>query len=155
MTNRFYRDKSRGTVAGVCAGLANYFGVDPVILRAIFVLWALSGSGVAAYILLWVILPEKATLGIPHSEAVRQNVHDIGAEARGLGQDLQSVFGDKAREAGSSRRLMLLGGFIIVMGLSLLADNLHLLGWFRLHNLWPVALILAGVVLLNRALRAR
>jgi len=135
--------------------MSEYFGVDPVILRVIFVLWALSGSGVLAYIVLWIILPDKATLDLPHSEAVRQNVSDIGTEARGLGQDLQGIFGDRAGAPGSNRRLMFLGGFIIVTGLALLADNLHLLGWFRLHNLWPVALILGGIVLLNRALRAR
>jgi phage shock protein PspC (stress-responsive transcriptional regulator) len=157
MTNTFYRNKSKGMVAGVCAGLAEYFGVDPAVLRVIFVLWALSGgSGVMAYIVLWIILPDKATVGGPHQESVRQNVAEIGAEARGLGRDLQGVFGGKASaDTGSNRRLMFLGGLIALMGLVFLVDNLHLFGWFQLEQLWPVVLILAGAVLLNRAIRGK
>jgi phage shock protein PspC (stress-responsive transcriptional regulator) len=157
MTNTFYRNKSKGMVAGVCAGLAEYFRVDPAVLRVIFVLWALSGgSGVMAYIVLWIILPDKATVGGPHQESVRQNVAEIGAEARGLGRDLQGVFGGKASaDTGSNRRLMWLGGFIALMGLVFLVDNLHLFGWFQLEQLWPVVLILAGAVLLNRAVRGK
>ena len=52
MTDSFYRDKSRGIIGGVCAGLAQYFGVSPLLLRGIFILWALaSGTGVTAYII--------------------------------------------------------------------------------------------------------
>ena len=157
MTNTLYRNKSKGMVAGVCAGLAEYFGVDPTVLRIIFVLWALSGgSGVMAYIVLWIILPDKTTVGGPHRESVRQNVAEIGAEARGLGRDLQEVFGGKASgDTGSNRRLMWLGGSIALMGLVFLLDNLHLFGWFQLEQLWPVVLILAGAVLLNRAVRGK
>lgn len=157
MSNTFYRNKSKGMVAGVCAGLSEYFGVDPAVLRVIFVLWALSGgSGVMAYIVLWIILPDKAAVGGPRQESVRQNVAEIGAEARGLGRDLQGVFGGKASaDTGSNRRLMWLGGFITLMGLVFLVDNLHLLGWFQLEQLWPVVLILAGAVLLNRAIRGK
>ena len=152
MSNRFYRDKSKGMVGGVCAGLCEYFGVSPTLLRVIFVLWALSGSGVGAYIILWVILPDKAALGIAHNTAVQQNVREIGSEARSLGRELRDLFGGGSGTI-PSQRLMWLGGFIILLGFALLADSLHLLGWFRLDHLWPVVLILAGVVLLNRALR--
>lgn len=53
MGNTFYRDKSKGVIAGVCAGLAEYFGVSPVLLRLIFLLLAFSGGpAVPAYIIL-------------------------------------------------------------------------------------------------------
>jgi len=53
--------RSRGDrmVAGVCAGLAEYFNVDPVLVRLVFVLLALAGGpGVLLYIVLWFIMPE-------------------------------------------------------------------------------------------------
>ncbi len=152
MSNRLYRDKSKSMVGGVCAGLSEYFGVSPALLRVIFVLWALSGSGIGAYIILWILLPDKAALDVAHSAAVQQNVREIGSEARGLGRELHDLFGG---DSGSvpSRRLMWLGGFVILLGLALLVESLHLLAWFRLDQLWPVVLILGGVVLLNRALR--
>jgi phage shock protein PspC (stress-responsive transcriptional regulator) len=167
MGNTFYRDRSKGIIAGVCAGLAEYFGVSPMILRLIFVLLAFSGGpAVPAYIILWIILPEKATLGVPHQpraergmeyrDIVRNNIQDIGSQARNLGQELQSVLGGRPRtEAAPSKRILWLGGILIVIGLVSLADALHLLSWFRPDMLWAVALILAGVVMLSRALHSK
>lgn len=58
--SRIFRDKSNGKIGGVCAGLASYFGSDPVIFRAIFlVLFFGAGSGLLLYIILWAIIPEK------------------------------------------------------------------------------------------------
>jgi phage shock protein C len=155
MTTSLYRDKSRGEIAGVCAGLADYFGVSPILLRFIFVFMALAGGpGVLLYIILWIVLPDKSTLTRSRQEVVRENVYEIGAEARSLGRDLQGIFGGKGgAEATTNKRLVLLGGLIILMGVAFLLDNMHLLGWFRLDQLWPVVLILAGIVLLKRALR--
>jgi phage shock protein C len=167
MSNTFYRDKSKGVIAGVCAGLAEYFGVSAALLRLIFVFLAFSGGpAVAAYIILWIILPEKATLGIPHQsrtergaeyrDTVRENVQDIKSEARSLGQELQSVLGNRGvTQTGSSRRILWLGGILIVVGLVSLAQAMHLLSWFRPEFLWAMALILAGVVMLSRALRSK
>jgi phage shock protein C len=157
MVNTFYRDKSKGIVAGVCAGLAEYFAVSPLLLRLIFVLLAFSGGpAVPAYIILWIILPEKATFGVPHANTVRDNVQDLGAQARSLGQELQSVLGGKGEtQAAPSKRILWLGAILVMIGLVSLADALHLLSWFRSDMLWAVALILAGIVLLSRALRSR
>ena len=49
------RDKK---IAGVCAGVANYFDVDPTIVRVIWgVLAFCYGAGIIAYIILWIIAP--------------------------------------------------------------------------------------------------
>jgi len=156
MSDDFYRDKSRGIIGGVCAGLAEYFAVSPLLLRLIFVLWALtSGTGVTAYIVLWIVLPEKGALGLSRGEAVRRNVNEIQSEAREWGRDLQDVFSGKTEMRTVQRkRAILLGGLLILIGLVSLGDSLHLLSWFRLDQLWPVVLILMGIVLFNRALRS-
>ena len=119
MSNEFYRDKSKGVIAGVCAGLAEYFGVTPVLLRLIFVLLAFSGGpAVPAYIILWIILPDKSTLGIAHRDTMRQNVQDIRFQARSLGQELQGALGGRRNApAASSHRILWLGGILIVIGL--------------------------------------
>jgi phage shock protein PspC (stress-responsive transcriptional regulator) len=157
MGNTFYRDKSKGIIAGVCAGLAEYFGVSPLLLRLIFVLLAFSGGpAVPAYIILWIILPEKATLSAPRRDTVRDNVQDIGSQARSLGQELQGVLGGRKETQGApSRRILWLGAILIVIGLVSLADALHLLSWFHPDMLWALALILAGAVMLSRALRGK
>lgn len=155
MGDDFYRDRSRGMIAGVCAGLAEYFHVSPALVRLIFVLVALAGEpAVLAYIILWIILPEKAAVGSPRRTTVRDNVQEIAAEAKSLSQELQAMSGGKGMAVtGNSNRVLWLGAILIVIGLVLLVDSLHLLSWFRLDMLWAIALILAGIVLLNRALR--
>ncbi|KAA3659261.1 MAG: PspC domain-containing protein [Chloroflexi bacterium] len=46
-------------VAGVCAGLANYFNIDPTIVRLLFVILGLvGGSAVLIYLVLWIVMPE-------------------------------------------------------------------------------------------------
>ncbi|MEO6849224.1 MAG: PspC domain-containing protein, partial [Mucilaginibacter sp.] len=60
MEKKLYRDDQRKSIGGVCAGLADYFNVDVAVVRLIFVLMLiLHGSGLLAYIVLWIVLPRK------------------------------------------------------------------------------------------------
>lgn len=51
---RLYRDENHKILGGVCSGIAAYFGIDPVIVRIVFII---SGVGFLAYILLWIFVP--------------------------------------------------------------------------------------------------
>jgi len=52
--------KGEKKLFGVCSGLANYFDVDPTVMRALFVIAVLmAGTGVLAYIVLAIIMPDK------------------------------------------------------------------------------------------------
>jgi phage shock protein PspC (stress-responsive transcriptional regulator) len=55
---KFVRNEDDKIIGGVCSGLANYFGIDPVILRILFVV--LSGALFWVYILLWIIVPSES-----------------------------------------------------------------------------------------------
>lgn len=55
---RLYRSRTDRWFAGVCGGLGHYFGIDPTVVRALFVLFGLVvGGGILAYLLLWLIIP--------------------------------------------------------------------------------------------------
>lgn len=57
---RLTRPKNNKVIAGVCAGIANYFNIDPVLVRIIWlVLLLFFGIGLFAYLLLWVVMPQK------------------------------------------------------------------------------------------------
>lgn len=57
---RLYRSRANVVLGGVCGGIGEYFGVDPTIVRLLWVLFALAGgSGVLAYIIAWIIIPEE------------------------------------------------------------------------------------------------
>jgi len=57
---RLYRSRTDRKIAGVCGGLAEYFNIDPVIPRIVFVILLLPGGlpGFLPYIILWLVVPE-------------------------------------------------------------------------------------------------
>jgi phage shock protein C len=60
MERKLYRSRTDRTIAGVCGGLAEYFGLDPTIVRLIFVImFLIGGHGLLVYLILWVLMPEK------------------------------------------------------------------------------------------------
>ena len=63
-TKRLYRSPVDKKIAGVCGGLGEYFDVDPVFFRAVFIVLAiLWGAGLLAYIVLWIMVPVKGEAG--------------------------------------------------------------------------------------------
>jgi len=67
---RSSRDKKLG---GVCAGLAEYFDLDPTIVRVVWLLAVLlGGTGFLAYVILWIVLPlapAVVQVGVPTTTA--------------------------------------------------------------------------------------
>jgi len=59
-TKRLYRRRQGRIVAGVCAGLAAYLGVDPNLIRLAFtVLAVFGGGGILLYLVAWAVIPEE------------------------------------------------------------------------------------------------
>lgn len=60
-TKRLSRSRTNRFIAGVCGGLGNYFGVNPLIFRILFVLIAVPGGvpGILLYLILWLVMPEN------------------------------------------------------------------------------------------------
>ena len=62
MKKRLYRIESGKMLAGVCGGIAEYFDIDPTLIRALWVLFCiLGGSGILLYIILAVLIPSEET----------------------------------------------------------------------------------------------
>ena len=60
-TKRLYRSKKQRIIAGVCGGIGEYFNVDPVPIRLLWVIATLltGGAGIIAYLIAWLIVPEE------------------------------------------------------------------------------------------------
>lgn len=57
-SKRLYRSQRNQKIAGVCSGVAQYFGLDPTVVRLAFVLLALMGGpGLVLYLIMWVLIP--------------------------------------------------------------------------------------------------
>ena len=113
---RLFRDPDDHLVSGVCAGIANYFNIQPVWVRLIFALSLLfAGSGLLVYIILWIVIPkaltradrmamkgEKLNLqGFKNNfeeelSSVRNHLNNLGQEARPFIYKLRDFISDFA-----------------------------------------------------------
>ncbi|MGH9086171.1 MAG: PspC domain-containing protein [Acidimicrobiales bacterium] len=76
------RRPDEGPLGGVCAGVADYFQLDPVLVRIGAVVLALSGPGIIAYVLAWIFVP--ATDAPPSGLYAPGDRRDRGAQVFGL-----------------------------------------------------------------------
>ena len=62
---RLYRSRDERMIAGVAGGIAEYFGIDPTIVRIIWILLALPGGipGTLLYIIAWIVIPPEPRTG--------------------------------------------------------------------------------------------
>ena len=56
---KLYRNKNSSKIAGVCLGISDYFKIDPVIIRLIFLITFFLGAGPIVYIICWIVMPLK------------------------------------------------------------------------------------------------
>lgn len=59
---KMFRDPEGKVIAGVSSGIANYFGIDVVIIRLLFIVSLFIGFGLLAYIVFWIVLPEAKSV---------------------------------------------------------------------------------------------
>ena len=117
---RLRRRPDEGHIAGVCAGVAEYFNVDPVIVRIAAVVLAFSGPGICAYMLAWIFVPEAhgpIPYGAPQAPIDRK---DRGTQIFGivlLVLAVSVIWGDwwsPARRWLFPLGLMRLGGWLLL-----------------------------------------
>lgn len=60
-------------IAGVCSGLGNYLGIDPTVIRILFVLFSVFvGGGIIVYLVLWLVVPQEGGV----DDVVAKNITD-------------------------------------------------------------------------------
>ena len=160
MEKRLYRSKSDRMICGVCGGLAEYFDVDPTLIRIIAVLSIfISGAGILAYIILAIVIPSESSKATTPKDTIKENVEEVKETASELGREIQSTFTgkDNAEEADKVRyrRRNLLGIFIVIIGILFLLSSLNLFWWFRWVYLWPTIVIAIGLLIIVSARKKR
>ena len=82
--NRLVRASDDRYIAGVCGGLARYFGLDPMLVRGAFVVLVFFGGlSLVLYPLLWLLTPLDGST-VTAQETVKQNAQEMKAEAERL-----------------------------------------------------------------------
>lgn len=158
MEKRLYRSETDRIISGVCGGLAKYFDIDPTIIRLIAVLSIFfGGAGIIAYIILAIVVPSEKSRATEPKEAVRENIEEMKTAADSFGKEVRETFnppGAQARPEASHRRLWF-GLILVAIGLVLVLTNLFhdFFWWLGWQYLWPVILVLVGVVVVFGARR--
>lgn len=124
---RLYRDRDNAVVGGVSAGLANYFGIDPVIVRLIFVILTfLDGVGLIAYAILWLVVPAAETTADKYAmRGERVTLQDIKERVKKNLDELDQLDYTKTKSLWSGLRSILdklfrIIGAVVAFGLLLL-----------------------------------
>lgn len=108
-SRRLYRNPNDKMIGGVCSGVANYFDIDPVIVRLVFaILFLTAGVGLLAYILAWIIIPVAKTPedmrymsgGMPMDfNTIKRNVgdemQDLKKRGEQMSRELKEFFNKK------------------------------------------------------------
>ncbi len=139
MQKRLFRSESNHVLGGVCGGLGEYLGIDPLFIRIFFVLWTILGElSVVVYFILWLVVPRK-------SDEATFSPEEIGTRFRQIGSEIGKIVHEP-----SSQLIIYSGAGLIVWGLYHLLQRLDIF-WFTWEYtwyLWPAILILAGILLL-------
>ena len=140
---RLFRSRNNRVIAGVCAGLADYFNIDLALMRVLFVVAAMCGSfGFWMYVILWIVVPEENILGTGSNDRYSNNdTIDITPKDENPNND----------EKKSISGAMIASLILIFIGLVALIDNFTPLAW--IWKLWPVPIILIGVIILINSLK--
>jgi phage shock protein PspC (stress-responsive transcriptional regulator) len=131
---KLYRSGNK-IIGGVAAGLAEYFEIDPILVRIVFVVLALINPPLAViiYLILMIFMPRS---GVEHS----------GPEGTdNPGENNPANWGRKN----------LMGLVFVVVGLLLLAQQFFPLRWFKWDVFWPVVIILVGFYILSKKRHGR
>lgn len=124
---KLYKSRTDKIISGICGGVAKYFGVDPTIVRIVWVAFAILGAGIIAYIVCIFIIPDELIDAL-------QKTQDSATTKQDINKSMPIIFG-----AG-----------LLLFGLSLLFGNFGL-GWVTslLWKLfWPILLIGIGAIII-------
>lgn len=153
MEKKLQRNEQEKTVAGVCAGLAEYFDVDVTWIRIAFVLAVLAGlSGILAYIVLWIAVPVKPFVPNYGQFSADYKVYDNAASPNDPINDPSFTGIPYPKKKKSDNATVVMGIIFVIFGAFFLMDEFHFVPyWFEFHKLWPLVFIIPGIMMITNA----
>ena len=147
MTNKkLYRNEGEAILAGVCAGLADYFDIDVTLVRVIFlVLMIGGGSGLLIYIILWIVAPSKedGVIMVDKEENIKDFTDKVTKKTKVMAKEIKKEVKSSKRSGG------FLGLILMALGVLILLEKIvpMIIRW---DYIWPIMLIVLGGYLIFR-----
>jgi phage shock protein C len=143
MNKKLYRSRKDKMIGGVAGGLGEYFDIDPTLVRIIFVVSLfLGGSGILAYIILWIVVPEEPwAFYMGKGEEKKEE-----GEAPNFSQTNPAADYQRSINERRQKRSTIAGVILVILGLIFLADNF--IPRIHFSDFFPLILIAVGVGLL-------
>ena len=137
-SKKLYRSCSSRVVAGICGGLGQYFDVDPVLIRLLFVISIIAGGlGVIVYFISWLVIPNDPKCETENfNEEVKEVAHNVA----------DTVKNEVQTKKNDSRAIV--GIAILVLGILILIRNIT--GLQIWSNLWHMIFIIIGLYIIFR-----
>ena len=162
--HKLYRSVKQRMIGGVAGGLAEYFDIDTVIIRLVFVIVALAGGGgVLVYIILWIVLPENTAQKYTFQDSktgYRPDEPFVKDETTSSGNtDWKDTAANPVHEPfkyeGREKRTGgLIGGLVLItVGCLFLVDRF--VPNIDFGDLWPILLVVIGAVIIATNLSGR
>jgi phage shock protein C len=155
MEKKLYRDEHRKVISGVCAGLAEYFGIDVSIVRVVFVLAVcLKGIGILPYFVLWAVLPKRPfNFNEPFKPGFTPGYNQPFGDVKVDYTVPQPPFPGQPFSPYSpvkktSNVGVIFGMILVALGAIFLVDQLDLIPDWDFEKLWPAILVVAGVAII-------
>jgi phage shock protein C len=151
---RLYKSKKNKTIAGVCGGIAEYFDIDPVVVRLIFIIFFfIGGAAIIAYIIGAIIIPNPPE---EHAESTDTKAPSPKSSTKTIPKEAAPT----PTPASSSNTSLIIGVILVLVGAYFLMGNLPFLKqyywWCRWHLrdfFIPGIFIVIGIVLLIQGSR--
>lgn len=148
MEKKLERNEHNKMIAGVASGLADYLFVDVIIIRIAFILLAVFGfSGVLIYIIMWVAIPEKSFLqNYPNFDTDYKVQDESQKPYTAYAPPINPPVVPVKKNYNSQ---MIVGLILIAIGSYFMLNELNIIPyWFSIYKLWPVIIIVLGLIIL-------
>jgi phage shock protein PspC (stress-responsive transcriptional regulator) len=174
MTRHLYRSADERVLGGVAGGIAEYFDLDPALVRVAWavLIFATAGTFFLLYVVMWIVVPEAPPGYVPPADSPRpvasgaaatpespggpEGAPSAGAPAPSAGPSIAEEWWARRGERRHYRSGgggLVLGAILILVGAWFLARDW--IPWLRSAEVWPLIIIAVGVILLVTSLRPR
>jgi phage shock protein PspC (stress-responsive transcriptional regulator) len=149
---RLYRSRKNRMLGGVCGGIAEYFEIDPVIVRLIAVaLFFVGGSAVLAYIIGLIIIPyEPVEIAAGKESSAPAADLSAPAAAAPAASEAPRAAANESVPLFLGIALIILGGVFLMHNLPIFSPFYHWARYYVRNFFWPSILIVFGVFLIAR-----